>query len=69
VVKLSPPDVLFRASNETSDGEFVRAGTFPDGGFVEFKGKILYNSTRSSAMVDPPVGNNPVNVAFRIIAA
>ncbi len=69
VVKLSPPDVLFRASKEKSDGEFVRVGTFPDGGFVEFKGKIRYNSIPTSPMLDPPEGNNPVKVAFLIVAA
>ncbi len=37
-VKPSVPEPLSRESKATSEGEFTRVGTLPDGGFVESLG-------------------------------
>jgi len=40
VEKLSEPPAESRESKTTSEGEFARVGTWPDGGTVESFGKV-----------------------------
>jgi len=67
----SPTTVLLRESNATSDGEFARVGTFPEGGLTESNGKTLYISmfNRVTSSKDAPLGSSPTKVAWLTVVS
>jgi hypothetical protein len=67
----SPTTALLRESNATSDGEFTRVGTFPEGGLTESNGKTLYISmfNRVTSSKDAPLGKSPMKVAWLTVVS